>query len=141
MPRSWTEDTARCRAAGIPDSAAFTTKPALAARMIGRALDADVPAPWVAGDEIYGGNPHLRTELETRDIGYVLAVACDHQITTRAGTFRADSLAKKLPKRAWQKLRRRRSQGAPLLQLDPGRHRRQPARPPPTARPPQPANP
>ncbi|MFH8470719.1 transposase [Streptomyces sp. NPDC017991] len=36
----------------------FTTKPALATRMIGRALDADVPASWVAGDEFYGGNPH-----------------------------------------------------------------------------------
>ncbi|NGO41704.1 IS701 family transposase [Streptomyces ureilyticus] len=104
LPRSWTEDTARCRAAGIPDSVAFATKPALAARMIGRALDAGVPASWVAGDEVYGGNPHLRTELEKRQVGYVLAVACDHRITTRAGKFRADALVKKLPKRAWQKL-------------------------------------
>lgn len=53
LPRSWTEDTARCRAAGIPDSVAFPTKPALAARMIGRALDAGVCASWVAGDEVY----------------------------------------------------------------------------------------
>lgn len=104
LPRSWTEDAARCRAAGIPESVAFATKPALAARMIGRALDAGVPASWVAGDEVYGGNPHLRTELEKRQIGYVLAVACDHQITTRAGKFRADALLRKLPKRAWQKL-------------------------------------
>lgn len=104
VPRSWTEDPARCRAAGIPDAVGFTTKPALAARMIGRALDAGVAASWVAGDEVYGGNPHLRTELEKRQIGYVLAVACDHQITTRAGKFRADALVKKLPKRAWQKL-------------------------------------
>lgn len=58
----------------------------------------------MAGDEVYGGNPHLRGELERRGIGYVLAVACDHQITTRAGKFRADALVKKLPKRAWQKL-------------------------------------
>ncbi len=104
LPRSWTEDTARCRAAGIPDSGAFATKPALAARMIGRALDAGVLASWVARDEVYGGNPHLRTELENRQVGYVLAIACDHQITTRAGKFRADALARKLPKRAWQKL-------------------------------------
>ena len=44
LPRSWIEDTARCRAAGIPGSVAFATKPALAARMIGRALDAGVCA-------------------------------------------------------------------------------------------------
>ncbi|MFF3710869.1 IS701 family transposase [Streptomyces phaeochromogenes] len=104
VPRSWTQDTARCRAAGIPDTVGFATKPALAARMINRALDAGVPASWIAGDEVYGGNPHLRTTLEGRQVGYVLAVACDHQITTRAGKFRADVLVKKLPKRAWQKL-------------------------------------
>ena len=104
LPRSWTADTTRCRAAGIPDDVGFATKPALAARMIGRALDAGVPASWVAGDEVYGGNPHLRTELEGRQVGYVLAVACDHQIATRAGKSRADALVKKLPKRAWQKL-------------------------------------
>jgi hypothetical protein len=50
----------------------------------------------VASDEVCGGNPHLRTELEKRQIGYVLAVARDHQITTRAGKLRADALAKKL---------------------------------------------
>ncbi|WP_406016642.1 IS701 family transposase [Streptomyces sp. NBC_00984] len=99
-------DTAavRCRAAGIPDTVGFATKPALAARMIGRALDAGVPASWAAGDEVYGGNPHLRTALEKRQVGYVLAVARDHQITTRAGELRADTLVKRLPGRAWQKL-------------------------------------
>ncbi|MFE2882161.1 IS701 family transposase [Streptomyces sp. NPDC059272] len=104
VPRSWTEDPARCRAAGIPDNIAFATKPALAVRMITRALDVGVPASWVAGDEVYGANPHLRTALEKRQVGYVLAVARDHQITTRAGTLRADTLIKKLPRRAWQKL-------------------------------------
>ncbi|MET8637643.1 IS701 family transposase [Streptomyces sp. NPDC004680] len=104
VPRSWTEDTARCQAAGIPDTVGFATKPALAARMIGRALDAGVPASWVAGDEVYGGNPHLRTALEQRQVGYVLAVARDHQIATHAGKFRADTLVKRLPRRAWQKL-------------------------------------
>jgi SRSO17 transposase len=72
--------------------------------MIGRALDAGVFASWVAGDEVYGGNPNLRTDLENREIGYVLAIACDHQIPTRAGKLRADILVKKLPKRAWQRL-------------------------------------
>lgn len=82
----------------------FATKPQLAARMIGRALDAGLAVSWVAGDEVYGGNPHLRTAFEQGQLGYVLAVACDHQFTTRAGTFRADALARKLPRRAWQKL-------------------------------------
>ncbi|WP_443057585.1 IS701 family transposase [Streptomyces sp. IBSBF 2806] len=104
VPRSWTEDTARCRTAGIPDDFSFATKPALAVRMITRALDVGVPASWVAGDEVYGANPHLRTALEKRQVGYVLAVARDHQITTHAGMFRADAMIKELPRRAWQKL-------------------------------------
>ncbi|MGW0940894.1 IS701 family transposase, partial [Streptomyces sp. NPDC002666] len=59
---------------------------------------------WVTGDEVYGGNPKLRAALEERGLGYVLAVACSAEVTTAAGKFRADTLAKKLPKRAWQKL-------------------------------------
>ena len=72
--------------------------------MVARFLDAGHRAAWVAGDEVYGGNPKLRTALEERGTGYVLAVACSHEVTTGAGKFRADTLAKKVPKRAWQKL-------------------------------------
>jgi SRSO17 transposase len=104
LPRSWTGDTARCAAAGIPEDTKFATKPALASRMILRALDGGVPARWVAGDEVYGGNPTLRGDLEQRRVGYVLAVACDHRVSTAAGTCRADELVARLPKRAWQRL-------------------------------------
>jgi SRSO17 transposase len=37
--------------------------------MIRRALDAGVPASWVAGDEVYGADPRLRAELQARQIG------------------------------------------------------------------------
>lgn len=66
----------------------FATKPAWARQMIVRALDAGVPAGWVAGDEVYGNDPGLRTELESRGIGYVLAVGRAAQITTAAGVYR-----------------------------------------------------
>ncbi len=72
--------------------------------MIERFLDAGHPVGWVTGDEVYGGNPKLRAVLEERGIGYVLAVACSAELPTSAGTFRADALVKKVPKRAWQKL-------------------------------------
>ncbi|MER5668490.1 IS701 family transposase [Streptomyces mirabilis] len=104
VPRSWTLDEVRCRAAGIPEEVTFATRPALAMRMIDRTLDAGVRASWVAGDEVYGGVPQLRGALEDRRVGYVLAVARDHRIATRAGQVRADALVRKLPKRAWQKL-------------------------------------
>lgn len=104
MLRSWTEAPDRCRSAGIPDGLAFATKPQLAARMVERALDAGAPARWVAGDEVYGDNPHLRTALEHRRTGYVLAVSSTHSIITLAGKFQAKTLAARIPKRAWQRL-------------------------------------
>ena len=57
LPRSWTDDPARCRAAGVPQDTAFATKPALAKAMITRALDAGTPAAWVTADEVYGQDP------------------------------------------------------------------------------------
>ena len=104
LPRSWAGDQERCAAAGIPDGTLFATKPALATRMIGRALDAGTPAAWVTGDEVYGGDPGLRASLERRQIGYVLAVAKSHTVATGAGPVRAGALAAKLPPGSWQRL-------------------------------------
>ena len=102
LPRSWTRDPERCRAAGVPAQVGFATKPTLARRMLTRALDAGVPAAWVTGDEVYGADPRLRAELEARGIGYVLAVACDHPVVAGGQAWRADALRKRVPARAWQ---------------------------------------
>jgi SRSO17 transposase len=103
LPRSWTSDPARCQAAGIPEATAFATKPALARRMIARALDAGLQAAWVAGDEVYGADPGLRASLELRQAGYVLAVARSHQVTAGLRAVRADKIAAGLPRSAWQR--------------------------------------
>ena len=103
LPRSWIADPARCTAAGIPATAAFATKPALARRMLARALNAGTPAAWVTGDEVYGADPGLRADLERRQTGYVLAVAATHRVATAAGTCPAGQLAARLPGRAWQR--------------------------------------
>ena len=100
----WTDDPQRMQAAGVPDQVGFATKPALATAMICRALDAGVPAGWVAGDEVYGANPKLRAELEARQIGYVLVVACDHPVRFGGDTHHANALLRHLPARAWQQI-------------------------------------
>jgi SRSO17 transposase len=102
VPQGWTCDPDRCRAAGIPAQVGFATKPALATRMLGRALDAGVPAAWVAGDEVYGADPGLRAWLEARGVGYVLAVARDHRVAAGGAACRADALLGRIPARAWQ---------------------------------------
>jgi hypothetical protein len=142
VPRSWTEDAARCRAAGIPDAVGFATKPALAARMIGRALDAGILASWVAGDGGLRRQPapanrpgKTQDRLRTR---HRLRPPDSH----RRGQAPRRRPGQEAPRTGLaETLRRRRSQRAPPLRLGPGRHRRRPARPPPVARPPQPAHP
>jgi SRSO17 transposase len=104
LPEKWTGDRDRCRAAGIGDDVPFATKPELAKAMIGRAVKAGVPVAWVAGDEVYGGNPKLRRWLEKEGLGYVLAVPCSEMIATAAGAKRADQLAALVPAAGWQRL-------------------------------------
>ena len=107
LPRSWTGDPARCRAAGVPQHTAFATKPALARQMICRALDAGTPAGWVTADEVYGQDPKLRAELARRGLGYVLAVAKSHLVSTAIGLRPAIELAAAVG--------RARRQGTPLV--------------------------
>ncbi len=104
LPGKWASDRDRCRAAGIGDDVAFAAKPQLAGKMIGRAVEAAVPFSWVAGDEVYGGNPGLRSCLEEEGISYVMAVACSEVITAPAGRFRADELVALVPAAGWQRL-------------------------------------
>ena len=68
LPRSWTDDPARCRAARVPSEVGFRTKPQLARVVLERALDAGVPAWWVTADEVDGGDPALRGWLEDRGL-------------------------------------------------------------------------
>jgi SRSO17 transposase len=102
LPKSWTSDPARCRAAGVPADVQFATKPALATAMITAAVAARVPTRWVAGDEVYGADPQLRATVRTLGLGYVLQVAANRRVSTPAGIFRVDALPALIPERLWQ---------------------------------------
>jgi SRSO17 transposase len=104
LPKSWTDDQDRCRAAGVPDDVGFATKISLGRRMLARAFDAKVPAAWVTADEFYGGDRGLRRDLQVRGMGYVLAVAKSHRVDLPIGTLRADQAAARLHRRCWNRL-------------------------------------
>jgi SRSO17 transposase len=106
LPRSWSDDPARCAAAGVPQSVRFATKIALARRMLARAADAGVPARWATADEFYGADRALRRDLHNAGMGYVLAVAKSHRVTTHpaAGPQRADQVAATLHAAAWNRV-------------------------------------
>jgi SRSO17 transposase len=105
VPKAWTDDRVRCEAAGIPEAVEFATKPQLARSMLERALDAGVPCGWVTGDEVYGGDRHLRLWLESRGQSFVLAVAKNEPLWWQGPDYvRADRIAEALPARAWRRL-------------------------------------
>ena len=104
LPRSWAEDHTRCANAGIPDDQqGFATKPTLAAELIDRTVAAQVPAAWVAGDEVYGADPRLRAAIRGHGLGYVMAIAANRRVPTPAGPIRVDAFPAQLRRRAWQK--------------------------------------
>ena len=90
LPKSWTEDRDRCREAGVPDDVQFSSKPELARLMLGRALDAGVPASWVTTDEAHGRDGKFRDWLEQRRIGYVVAVASNQPVRGDSGASREE---------------------------------------------------
>lgn len=104
LPRSWADDHDCYAAAGIPHAQkVFATKPTLAAALIDRAVGANVPAAWVAGDEVYGADPHLRAAIRGHRLGYVMAIAANRRVLTHAGPIHADALPALIPADAWQK--------------------------------------
>ncbi|AGS68932.1 IS4 family transposase [Streptomyces collinus Tu 365] len=104
LPKAWTSDRDRCRAAKIPDERGFATKGELARGIVRRCMAAGLPAKWVTADEAYGQDWHFRRLLEQLDIGYVVAVPKSQQIKSLAGIWRIDQLIDEAPGDAWQRL-------------------------------------
>ncbi|WP_308259513.1 transposase [Pseudonocardia sp. H11422] len=121
LPRSWVADPDRRAAAGVPDEVDFLTEPALAAAMLTRAAQAQVPARWATGDEVYGADPALRAQLERLGLGYVLAIGCDRRVPTHGRLLRPDHVAAALPEHCWQRLERRRHRRDPRRLVPPPR--------------------
>ncbi|MFG3399511.1 IS701 family transposase [Streptomyces parvus] len=104
LPKAWTSDRERCRAAKIPDERGFATKGELARQIVRRCLAAGLPAAWVTADEAYGQDWNFRRLLEQLNLGYVVAVPKSQQIKSLAGAWRIDQLIDEAPADAWQRL-------------------------------------
>jgi len=107
LPKEWTDESARLKAAHVPTDVSFATKPKIARRMIARAIAAKVPFSFVAADSVYGTG-EIETLLRKAGKGYVVGVASNHVFRSWgkqqpvAGT--ASAIAQSLPKKAWHRL-------------------------------------
>jgi SRSO17 transposase len=104
LPHEWLNHPVRCQRGGIPEEAAFQTKPQLALGMIEHALKQGLPVSWVTGDAVYGNNSRLRNWLENAQVPYVLGVSSQETVTIGFEFWRAAKLRGNLPAEAWQRL-------------------------------------
>jgi SRSO17 transposase len=86
LPRAWTDDPARCRAAGVPEDvivAGYQSKAALALAQLRRARAVGaLVGQWVTADEAFGQVPAFRDALEADGFRYVVEVPCTTPVFT-----------------------------------------------------------
>jgi len=104
LPRDWADTPDRRRQAGVPESVSFATKPQLARQLVLHALDSGLPVAWVTGDEVYGGDYHLRVALEEREQPYALTVSAKQAVVVGFAQHQARTLVAAQPPDAWERL-------------------------------------
>ena len=80
LPQEWTDDRARCDAAGVPAQVVFQSKGQIARAQIAAALDRGVARGVVLADAAYGNEAAFRDWLSERQLDYVLGVRVTTQV-------------------------------------------------------------
>ncbi len=80
LPQEWTDDRARCDAAGVPAQVDFLSKGQIARAQIAAALDRGVARGVVLADAAYGNEAAFRDWLSEQQLDYVLGVRVTTQV-------------------------------------------------------------
>jgi SRSO17 transposase len=90
LPESWSEDRARCQAAGIPEEVVYRPKTEIALELYDRARANGLKFDWLTFDEWYGSKPPFLRALDDRQQKLIGEIHKDFfgwidppQITTR----------------------------------------------------------
>jgi SRSO17 transposase len=128
LPKSWTYDRRRCRAAGVPKTVAFRTRHELALEMLAES-GGRLPHAWIAGDDEMGRPSGFRRELRALGERYLLAVPSNTRVRDQeadppqyAGKgrhpkppfLRVDRWCRALPESAWTRIEVRDGEKGPL---------------------------
>ena len=85
LPKGWTADRQRCRAAGVPEEIGYQPKAELGLGLLRRARQAGhLTAEWITADSGYGEIPTLRDSLDAEGWRYVLEVPSNTHVFTQA---------------------------------------------------------
>lgn len=107
LPKDWTKDSSRLRAAHVPEGVGFATKPRLALDMVERAIGSGVPFAWVAADTVYGTG-EVEMALRRAGKGYVLGTNATQPFNSWVGKpavyGTAEEIARALDASAWRGL-------------------------------------
>jgi SRSO17 transposase len=74
LPKSWSDDRDRCRAAGIPDDMVYRPKWEIGLELYDRARTNGLSFDWLTFDEWYGGKPEFLRALSARSQRFVAEV-------------------------------------------------------------------
>jgi SRSO17 transposase len=74
LPESWTEDRARCQAAGVPDEVSFATKPQIALELLRQVAASPIVKAPVLADSAYGNNGDFRAGLRALNLEFFLQI-------------------------------------------------------------------
>ena len=104
LPTSWTDDRARCAAAGIPPTARFREKWRIALAQVRTVLQAGFTITGVVVDADYGANAAFRTGLERLGLAYGVAIRGEatFAVADGPGPLSAVALADSAPSDAWE---------------------------------------
>ena len=129
LPKEWTKDRARCRAAGIPRGVRSQTRHELALEMLAESGPV-LPHAWVAGDDEMGRPEWFRRALRDRGERYLLAVPSNTLIRDQEVAapeysgrgrhpknpfVRVDVWAERLAEGAWTRIEVRDGEKGPLV--------------------------
>jgi SRSO17 transposase len=84
LPKAWSSDRERCRAAGIPDDVVYRPKWRVALEQLDRARGNGLHLDWLTFDEYYGSKPGFLADLDGRPgLCYVGEVPRNFRCLTR----------------------------------------------------------
>ena len=104
LPTSWTDDPARCAAAGVPPTVRFREKWRIALAQIRTVLQAGFTITGVVVDADYGANAAFRAGLERLGLAYGVAIRGEATFAVPGvpGTLSAIALGASAPDDAWE---------------------------------------